>query len=78
MAEIRLIDANALKEALMNTQTSLKYMGVFTVNDIKEFIDNAPTIPQPDFKDGYKQAIIDGKTNFIIRDCSEENKQEVI
>lgn len=25
---------------------------------------NAPTIPLPDFKDGYKQAIIDGKTNF--------------
>lgn len=44
MAEIRLIDANALKEALTNTQTSLKYMGVFTVDDIKEFIDKAPTI----------------------------------
>ena len=35
--------------------------GVDTVGDI---IDNAPTIPLPDFKDGYKQAIIDGKTNF--------------
>lgn len=29
-----------------------------------ELIDNAPTIPLPDFKEGYKQAIIDGKTNF--------------
>lgn len=27
-------------------------------------IDNAPTVPLPDFKEGYKQAIIDGKTNF--------------
>ena len=25
---------------------------------------NAPTIPLPDFKEGYKQAILDGKTNF--------------
>ncbi len=29
-----------------------------------ETIDNAPTVPLPDFKEGYKQAIIDGKTNF--------------
>lgn len=29
-----------------------------------ETIDNAPTIPLPDFKEGYKQAIIDGKTNY--------------
>ena len=27
-------------------------------------IDNAPTVLLPDFKAGYKQAIIDGKTNF--------------
>lgn len=26
--------------------------------------DNAPTVPLPDFKEGYKQAILDGKTNF--------------
>ena len=25
---------------------------------------NAPTVPLPDFKEGYKQAIIDGKTNY--------------
>lgn len=29
-----------------------------------EMLDNAPTVPLPDFKEGYKQAIIDGKTNF--------------
>ena len=27
-------------------------------------INNAPTVPLPDFKEGYKQAILDGKTNF--------------
>lgn len=27
-------------------------------------IDNAPTVPLPDFKEGYKQAIIDGKNNY--------------
>ena len=41
---MRLGDLDALKEALTNTQTSLKYMGVFTVDDIKEFIDSAPTV----------------------------------
>ena len=41
---MRLGDLDALKEALTNTQTSLKYMGVFTVDDIKEFIENAPTV----------------------------------
>lgn len=30
----------------------------------KKYIDNAPKVPLPDFKEGYKQAIIDGKTNF--------------
>ena len=40
------ISREALKEALTNTQTTLKYMGVFSVDDIKEFIDNAPTVPQ--------------------------------
>lgn len=27
-------------------------------------IEGAPTVPLPDFKAGYKQAIIDGKTNY--------------
>lgn len=31
---------------------------------IDAIINNAPTVPLPDFKEGYKQAIIDGKTNF--------------
>lgn len=35
--------------------------GVDTVGDL---IDKAPLVPLPDFKAGYKQAIIDGKTNF--------------
>ena len=35
-----------------------------TYNEIENIIDNAPTVSLPDFKAGYKQAIIDGKTNF--------------
>lgn len=27
-------------------------------------LDDVPTVPLPDFKEGYKQAIRDGKTNF--------------
>lgn len=34
------------------------------LSEVKLTIDNAPTIPLPDFKEGYKQAILDGKTNF--------------
>lgn len=29
-----------------------------------KLITDAPTVPLPDFKEGYKQAIRDGKTNF--------------
>lgn len=32
---------------------------------IEDAIDNAPTIPLPDYKEGYKQAILDGKTNYM-------------
>ena len=39
-------------------------MGGVVNKQIYDIIDNAPTVPLPDFKDGYKQAIIDGKTNF--------------
>ena len=35
-----------------------------TLQIVENIIDNAPTVPLPDFKEGYKQAIIDGKTNF--------------
>lgn len=31
---------------------------------IDAIIDHVPTVPLPDFKEGYKQAIRDGKTNF--------------
>ena len=34
------------------------------INKVHDLIDNAPSIPLPDFKAGYKQAILDGKTNF--------------
>lgn len=32
--------------------------------ELDKIIDNAPIVPLPGFKEGYKQAIKDGKTNF--------------
>ncbi len=58
---MRLIDADALKEALTEI---FDIVEVVTFDDIIEKIDNAPTMPLPDFKEGYKQAILDGKTNY--------------
>ncbi len=60
---MRLIDADALKEAIGDIY------GLSFEEMIEDFtwlkaIDNAPTIPLPDFKAGYKQAIIDGRTNY--------------
>ena len=64
---MRTIDADALKKKLQYVY-SCEYIGSKSkegiVSDIIDAIDNAPTVPLPDFKDGYKQAILDGKTNF--------------
>ena len=34
------------------------------ISEVKQSLNDVPTVPLPDFKEGYKQAIIDGKTNF--------------
>lgn len=64
---MRLIDADVLKNELSDkdyiTYTH-EYGDAIPVDWIMSAIDNAPTVPLPDFKEGYKQAIIDGKTNF--------------
>lgn len=52
---MRLIDADALKKTFEELHLH---------PDLIELIDNAPSVPLLDFKEGYKQAIIDGKTNF--------------
>ena len=54
---MRPIDANALKE-------KLSLVDILTIDDVFTVIDNTPTIPLPDYKEGYKQAIADGKTNY--------------
>lgn len=58
---MRLIDADDLKnlpfERMIHTDFGETAIPI-------EEINNAPTVPLPDFKEGYKQAIIDGKTNF--------------
>ena len=55
---------NSIEKALDNANLS-EYEACACVCEIydKE-IENAQTMPLPDFKEGYKQAIIDGKTNF--------------
>lgn len=55
-----LISRSALKNKFISTIS----VGRLEFEDIINLIDNAPTVPQPDFKAGYKQAILDGKTNF--------------
>ena len=64
---MRLIDADALKETLESSSYwtyTHEYGDAIPVGWVMSAIDNAPSVPLPDFKEGYKQAIIDGKTNF--------------
>lgn len=60
---MRLIDADALKEEYVKLGHCAETYAELYINTEK-LIDNAQTVPLPDFKEGYKQAIIDGKTNF--------------
>lgn len=59
---MRLGDLDDLKVHI--SELMLVYSGEELDNAILNAIDNAPTVPLPDFKEGYKQAIRDGKTNF--------------
>ena len=54
-----LISREALKKAIteLNLDNTSHWSVIQTIND-------APTVPLPDFKEGYKQAIIDGKANY--------------
>ena len=62
---MRLVDADALKKSIKSyaddQYAENEYLGEYAIMNI---INKAPTVPLPDFKEGYKQAIIDGKTNF--------------
>jgi len=57
-----LISRSELKKAL--TSGTKDIYEFVCLSRVLEKIDNAPTVPLPDFKEGYKQAIKDGKTNF--------------
>ena len=66
---MRLIDADALLEMVDKERQYLIARGQngaehILVHNFRDLINNAPSVPLPDFKEGYKQAIIDGKTNF--------------
>ena len=71
MANNDLISREALKDKLTDTinpndiAKNEWYEGYAAcVQVLSDLINNAPTVPLPDFKEGYKQAILDGKTNF--------------
>jgi hypothetical protein len=60
-----LISREALKKELHNFfDGKVINEPTYILRDVFCHIDNAPTEPLPDFKEGYKQAIIDGKTNY--------------
>ena len=56
-----LISRSALKIVIEQNQLANAKLSTY---DVLKIIDNTPTVPLPDFKEGYKQAIRDGKTNF--------------
>lgn len=56
-----LISRRELKNVLFDF---IEPNGFIYATNLVKAIDNAPTIPLSDFKDGYKQAILDGKTNY--------------
>ena len=53
---MRLIDADKIHPDCMTKDGKLAIS--------QSQLANAPTVPLSDFKEGYKQAILDGKTNF--------------
>lgn len=55
---------NGILEPFRNLEHPEMFEPYIHFRDVIKAIDNAPTIPLPDFKEGYKQAIRDGKTNF--------------
>lgn len=64
---MRLIDADDFRADIMNLWDYNSVNGITAETVLKQVLhdlDNAPTVPLPDFKEGYKQAIRDGKTNF--------------
>lgn len=87
-----LISRGALKKAIAefhqeeNERLHTPLWGSIGLNALDNIIDNAPPVPLPDFKEGYKQAIRDGKTNISRpqgewipikkRPLTEEEKEE--
>ncbi len=58
---MRIINAYALKKKAFTLEEEPGLIGIDVVS--VEDINNAPTVPIPDYKAGYKQAIIDGLSN---------------
>ena len=61
------ISREALKKILsepLYRSTIKDYGEILKYTFVIDMINNAPILPLPDFKAGYKQAIIDGKANY--------------
>lgn len=63
----------ALNEAQVEFDEYYKGLG-----KAKVITDNAPTVSLPDFKEGYKQAIIDGKTNYSRPESGWIREEDII
>lgn len=66
---MRPVDADALLKAIDEERQYLLARGQtgaehILVHNFRNLVEDAPSIPLPDFKDGYRQAIIDGQTNY--------------
>jgi len=70
-----LISREALRKAF---HERIYYFNKSSWDEANAIIDNAPTVPLPDFKAGYKQAIIDGKTQYQRQQGEWIRKEDVI
>ena len=69
MNEIRLIDANALKEEMNKKALDLANGGMIFIDNINKVIDNAPTVDVPtadavQYTLGYQDGFLEGKKIF--------------
>lgn len=66
---MRPVDVDALLKAIDEERQYLLARGQagaehILVRNFRNLVEDAPSIPLPDFKDGYRQAIIDGQANY--------------
>ena len=60
MSEVRLIDANALKEEIIKWFNLTEVHNQYWWNRVKTIIDNAPTVEEKSYAMGYQDGLEDG------------------